>query len=166
MKLENKWKRKGIKVLPALEDKNPWRNLRENDKNSDWKPWPIKEREKSVLKKFESDWTRENSVFKKLCMRFSIDRKLDSIDRKCLRLIQNQSSSDWNGQIQTKILIAFSIGRAIGSIDQKFGKQNFLKNKAILCRKFSKHSILWIKCMSMRWNALQKHLYWTQISQK
>ena len=65
MKLENKWKRKGIKVLPALEDKNPWRNLREDDKNSDWKPWPIEEREKSVLKKFESDWTSENSKFLK-----------------------------------------------------------------------------------------------------
>ena len=65
MKLENKWKRKGIKVLPALEDKNTWRNLRENDKNSDWKPWPIEEREKSVLKKFESDWTSENSKFLK-----------------------------------------------------------------------------------------------------
>ena len=46
MKHENKWKRRGKKVLPALEDKNPWRNLRENDKKSCFESWPIKEREK------------------------------------------------------------------------------------------------------------------------
>ena len=36
----------------------------------------------------------------------------------------------------------------------------------ILCRNSLKHSILWIKCMSMRWNAFQKYLFWTQFSQK
>ena len=94
MKLENKWKGKGIKVLLALEDKNPWRNLRENNKNNDWKPWPIeeREREKSVLKKFESDWTHENSKFLKtlyttfdwLKIRFD-QLKMPSIDPKAIK---------------------------------------------------------------------------------
>ena len=103
--------------------------------------------------------------FQKLSLRCSIDWKLDSINRKCPRLIQKQSSSDRNGQIQTKILIAFSISRATSSIGRKSRKIKFLKNRAVLCRNSLKHSILWIKCMSMRWNAFQKQLYWIQISQ-
>ena len=76
--------------------------------------------------------------FKKLFMRFLIDRKLDSIDQKCLRLIQNQSSIDQNTQIETKILITILIDREIGSIDRNFGKTNFLKNKAIFLQKLLK----------------------------
>ena len=34
MKLENKRKRKGIKVLPAFEDKNLAKDLEENDKTT------------------------------------------------------------------------------------------------------------------------------------
>ena len=45
-------------------------------------------------------------------------------------------------------------------------KTKFLKNRAILCRNSSKHCILWIECMSMKWNVFQKHLYSTQIFQK
>ena len=37
-------------------------------------------------------------------------------------------------------------------------KPIFWKTKQIFCRNSSKHSILWIKCMSMRWNAFQKTL--------
>ena len=33
MNNENKLKKKGKKVLPLFEDKNPWRNFEENDKN-------------------------------------------------------------------------------------------------------------------------------------
>ena len=40
-------------VLPALEDKNLIKSLRENDKKIDWKPWPIDEREK---RGFEKVW--------------------------------------------------------------------------------------------------------------
>ena len=75
-----------------------------------------------------------------------------------IRSIQQRSRGDWTRQIQTKILIAISIGRETDSINLQYGKIIFLKNRAILlCRNFSKHSILWIKCMSMRWNAFQKH---------
>ena len=53
MKHENKWKMRGIMVLPALEDKNLIKSLRENDKKIDWKPWPIEEKEK---RGFEKVW--------------------------------------------------------------------------------------------------------------
>ena len=80
---ENKWKRKGKKVLPALEVKNPWRNLRENNKKFSFEPWPIEEREN---KTFEKVWivtiTWKTYVFKKLSERFSIDRKTNSINWK------------------------------------------------------------------------------------
>ena len=84
--------------------------------------------------------------FKKLSIRFSIDQKIDSIDRKSLSIdptAMSRSNSKQN-------LIAFSIGRDTDSIDRKSGKHNFLKNRAILCRNSSKHSILQIKYMSMR----------------
>ena len=75
-------------------------------------------------------------------MRFSIDQKIDLIDQKYIRLIQQRSSIDRTRQIQKKILIAISINRETGSIDRKSGKIKFLKNKAILCRNSSKLSIL------------------------
>ena len=53
MKHENKWKRRGKKVLPVLEEKNPWNILRENDKKYCFESWPIEEREKELLKRFE-----------------------------------------------------------------------------------------------------------------
>ena len=103
MKHENKWKRRSKKVVPALEDKNPWRNLRENDKNNDWKPWPIEEREKSVLKKFESDWTHENSKFLKILyaifdwlkIRFN-QSKMPSIDPEAIEQRSKRSDSNQN----------------------------------------------------------------------
>ena len=48
---ENKNKRRDIKVLPALWDKNLAKNLVENDKKSSMEPCQVGEREKS-LKKF------------------------------------------------------------------------------------------------------------------
>ena len=46
MNNENKLKKKGKKVLLVYEDKNPWRNLGENDKNLAWNLRPIEERER------------------------------------------------------------------------------------------------------------------------
>ena len=63
MKHENKWKRRGIKVLPALEDKNLAKCSRENDKKLIGSLDRSKRERKVVLKKFESDRTRENSKF-------------------------------------------------------------------------------------------------------
>ena len=63
----------------------------------------------------------------------------------------------------SKIFFPENFGLALCiSIDWNSGKNSFLKIKAKYCRNSSKHWILWIKCMSMRWNAFQKHLFWTQ----
>ena len=142
MKLENKWKRRGIKVLPALEDKNLAKDLKENDKNLLW-PLDQSKRERIVFENiWKSDEHMKLKVFKKLSMRISIDRKLGLIDRKCLRLIQQRLSTNWNTQNQIKFLFAILIGRETSLIDRNSGKNNFLKNKAILCKNSSKHNIL------------------------
>ena len=44
--------------------------------------------------------------------------------------MEHRSNANPVRQIQTKIFIAFSIGRATGSINQKSGKLEFLKNKS------------------------------------
>ena len=60
-------------------------------------------------------------------MQFSIDRKIDSIDQKCLWLIQQQSGINQTMQIQDKILIAILICRETDSVDQKSKKKEFWK---------------------------------------
>ena len=59
MKHENKCKRKGKKVLPALKEKNVAKILEENDKNLIWTLDRLKRERRTFLKKFESDLTRE-----------------------------------------------------------------------------------------------------------
>ena len=54
---------RGIKVLPALEDKNLAKSMRKNDKKLIGSLDLSKRERKEVLKKFESDRTRENSKF-------------------------------------------------------------------------------------------------------
>ena len=60
----------------------------------------------------------KNKGFKKLFIRFSIDRKLGSIDSTA---IETQS--------QTKVLIAISISWEISSINRNSGKTKFWKTK-------------------------------------
>ena len=70
-------------VLPVLEDKNPWKNLRENNKTRLEMDQSKRERAKKFLKKFEivmNTW--KTYVLKKLSERFSNSRKLGLIDRK------------------------------------------------------------------------------------
>ena len=50
MKSENKCKRKGIKVLLALGEKNLAKRMEENDKKIDWSLDRIVQREKKVEK--------------------------------------------------------------------------------------------------------------------
>ena len=54
MKLENKCKRKGKRVLPGLEEKNLAKELEENDKKIGLKSWPIEEREREREKVLEN----------------------------------------------------------------------------------------------------------------
>ena len=90
MNNENKWKRRGKRVLPALEDKNLAKSLRENDKKLIGS-LDRREREKCFWNSLYVIEHAKTQSFKKLSMWFSIDRKLDSIDRKCLQLIQQWS---------------------------------------------------------------------------
>ena len=62
MKLENKCRRKGKRVLPALEEKNLAKELEENDKKLDWSLDRSKRERESVWK---VSWTRETQVFLK-----------------------------------------------------------------------------------------------------
>ena len=124
-----------------------------------------REREK-VFETFEKCLNTCKTKVLKKTLYTTFDWSKNRFDRsKMFRLIQHQSSTDRNRQRLTKILIAILIGRETSSINRNSGKNKFLKNKANLCRNSSKYRILWIKCMSMRWNAFQKHLFWTQFSQ-
>ena len=63
MKHENKCKRKGKKVLPALEEKNLAKTLEENKKKLIWTLGRSKRERRTFLKKFVSDLTREKQRF-------------------------------------------------------------------------------------------------------
>ena len=63
MKHENKCKRKGKKVLLALEEKNLAKFLEENDKNLIWTLDRSKRERRTFLKKFKSDLTCEKQRF-------------------------------------------------------------------------------------------------------
>ena len=91
MKHENKCKRKGKKVLPALEEKNLAKILEENDKKLLW-PLDRSNREKTCFEKFEIVFEQvRNSVFQKtlytifdwLKIRFD-QSKMPSIDPKVI----------------------------------------------------------------------------------
>ena len=62
-KNENKWKKKGKRVLPMYEDKNLAKESEENDKKLIGSLDQSKRERKEFLKKFESDRTCENSRF-------------------------------------------------------------------------------------------------------
>ena len=132
MKSENKCKRKGIKVLPALGEKNLAKRMVENDKKNGLEPWPSRiERERKSWKTFEkvslNTW---KSVLKKFSTRFLIDRKTNSIGRKCFDWSNtNRAPIETNKDSRT-FLIAILIGRKTISIGQNSGKISFLKNKA------------------------------------
>ena len=112
------------------------------------------EREK-VFETFEkclNTW-KQRFKKKKKTLYTTLDWSKNRFDRsKMLWLIQHQSSTNRNRQKLTKILIAISIGWKTGLINQNSRKKK-LKIKANLCRNSSKHWLLWIKCMSMRWSA-------------
>ena len=69
------------------EDKNPWRKLEENDKKNLLWPLDWSNRERTCFEKgLNSEEHVRNKGFRKLSTQFSIDRKLDSIDRKSLSI--------------------------------------------------------------------------------
>ena len=86
---ENKSKRKGIKVLLALGEKNLTKNVVENDKKSSMEPCQVEEREESLKKFKKSRWTSQIWVFlKTLFMMF--DWSKNRFDQS------NQAEAHWN----------------------------------------------------------------------
>ena len=159
MKLENKCKRKGKRILSALEEKNLAKELEENNKKFDLSlDWSNKEW--VCLKTFwKGSWTRKNQVFKKTLYKI-FDQSKIRFDWSNINRASIETNKGW-----PKILIAILIDQKKGLIDRNSGKNKFLKNTTILYRNSSKHWILWIKCMSIRWNVFQKQKFWTQFFQ-
>ena len=76
-------KKKGQKSLTGLVEVKPCKKLGGKRKKSCLEPL-TDQIERESLKNFEKVYEHmRNSVFKKLSIRFSTDRKLDSIGRKC-----------------------------------------------------------------------------------
>ena len=159
MKIIEKGRVKGS--YRCMKTKTLEKNLRENDKNLDFEFGSVEERERD--RAFWKVWIVKNT-WKTQVLKNSLNdfRLIENY----IQLIQQWSSIDRARQLQTKFLIAISIGWATSSIDRKSRKIKFLKNRAILCRNSSKHSISWMKCMSMRLKVFQKPLNLTQIFQK
>ena len=150
MKHVNKCKRKGIKVLLALGEKNLAKRMEERGKKIWLKPWPSRIETESFENFLKSKFEHVKIRFEKLFIRFSIDQKLGLIERKCFDWTSINRASIETDRDWPKFLIAILIDQKIGSINRNSRKNKFLKIKEILCRISSKHWILWIKCMSMR----------------
>ena len=127
MKYENKWKRRGKSVLPKLEDKNPWKFLRENDKKL---PLNLDRSKRERERTFEKVWIViehvKNLWFKKNLWTI-FDWSKNRFDRS--KITFNWSRTNRAKQIQNKILIVISIGRETGLIDWNSGKTKFWKTK-------------------------------------
>ena len=96
-------------------------------------------REKECLKTFwKVSWPHENQVLKKLSIRFSIDRKLGSIDRKCF----NWSNINWASikinRGWPKILNAISINQKTGLIDRNSRKKQIFEKQSNFVQKLLK----------------------------
>ena len=119
-------------------------------------------RERKSLKNFEKVYEHvRNSVFKKLPVQFSTDRKLDSIGRKCF----DWSNTNW-APIETDKDSQQIFYRNFNRSKNRFNRSKFWKNQF-----FEKHNIIMQKLlkalnfmekkkksMSMRWNAFSKTL--------
>ena len=138
MKHVNKCKRKGIKVLLALGEKNLAKRMEENDKKIWLKPWPSRIQRESFENFLKSKFEHVKIRFEKLFIRFSIDWKLGSIDRKCFNWTSITRASIEMDRGWPKFLIAISIDRKTGSIDRNSGKNKFLKKQTSFVQKLLK----------------------------
>ena len=102
--------------------------------------------------------------FKKLSIRFSIDRKLGSINRKCFDWSSINRASIETDRGWPKIFNRnFDWSKNRFDRSKFWKKTNFWKIKASLCRNSLKNLNWWIKCMSMRWHVFQKTQVLNQI---
>ena len=121
---------------------------------------------KSFEQSLNSEEHVRNSVLKKTLYTI-FDWSKNRFDcSKMLRLIQNQSSIDWNTQKQTKILIAISIGWKTLSIGRNYGKNSFLKIKAKYCRYSSKALNFMNKMHEYEMKCFSKTLVWNPVFPK
>ena len=114
--------------------------MEENNKKIWLKPWPRRKEREGFENFLKSKFGHMKIRFEKLFIRFLIDRKLDSIDRKCFDGTNfNQAwieiEKGW-----PKFIIAILMDRKRISIDRNFGKNKFRKkNKPVYCRNSTKH---------------------------
>ena len=114
-----------------LEQKEGYKGLTGLEREKPWKIW-VKNDKKSSVEPCQSVWISQNTVFKKLDSRCSIDRKTSSINRTKQRLTEFfKQDFDWS-----KI-----------RLDQSkfWKKQLFRKKNLIFWKHTSKHWIWEIK---------------------
>ena len=117
MKHENNWKMKGKRVLPALEDKNLWKFLRENEKNLALN-LDRSRRKRKAFEKFEKMLNSWKAYDFKKTLWTIFDWSKNIFDR---------SRTNRARQIQNKFLIAILIGRETGSIIWKSRKKQIFE---------------------------------------
>ena len=137
--------------VPALGEENLAKNLVENDKKiDDWACLSWKEIERKFWKLLKKlSWISQDPIKKK--------KKKKLIHN--FRLIENQFRLIEINRGSLKIFNVISIDGKIDWINWNFGKIIVLKTQQILWINSLKHWILWIKCMSMRWNVFPKHKF-------
>ena len=153
MKRENKCKRKGIKVLPALGEKNLAKRMEENNKKMDWSLDRVVWKEKK-LKTFEkvslNTW---RTVFKKFSTRFSIDRNKQRLTNifNC-NFDQSKNNFDrlkfWKNQffekqskIIQKLLKALKFMNYMHEYEMKWFSKTHILNLVFPKLRFSIHSL-------------------------
>ena len=117
-KHENKNKRRGIKVLPALWEKNLAKIRQKTTKNL-LCSLAKSERERKVWKMFwKSVWISQSTVFKKLETQCSIDWTCFSINRtSCFKFFKNRALT--NSNTFSKLFSNFSLSLRLGKATQK-----------------------------------------------
>ena len=118
-----------MKVLLALGEKTLAKRMEENNKKIWLKPWPRRKEREGFENFLKSKFGHMKIRFEKLFIRFSIHRKLDSIDRKCFDGTNFNQAWIETDRGWPKFLIPILIDRKRISIDRNFGKNKFLKNK-------------------------------------
>ena len=146
MKSENKCKRKGIKVLPALE----WWKMTKKQIGAFIESY----RERKSWKTFEkvslNTWKILYTIF---------DRS------KMLRLIQHQSSTDRNRQGLTNIF-NHNFDWSKNNFDRsKFWKNQFFEKQSKIMQKLLKALNFMNHMHEYEMKCFSKHMFWTQFSQ-
>ena len=130
----------GYKGLIGLGRENPCKKNGGKQQKIWLKPWPRRKEREGFENFLKSKFGHMKIRFEKLFIRFSIDRKLDSIDQKCFDGTNINQASIETDRGWPKFLIAILIDRKRILIDPNFGKNNFRKkNKLVYCRNSSMH---------------------------